>query len=508
MYMKVFAHGKGRGELATNYLVRTDYHNRDSKPPEVLRGDPDLTADLINSIERKWKYTAGVLSWSPDDTVTPEKEVELMDSFEKMAFAGLEPDQYNILWVRHTHANHHELHFVMPRMELHKGKAFNPCPPNWQKHFDPWRDYFNIKESWARPDDPERARLFTPAEADIKYNRLKRWGKEPTKSEVDNIRELLIEYTLQRIENGLITTREEIIQSFQELGLSINRKGKDYLTVHDKESNKKIRLKGGIFHETWRLGTESPTKTTGRQQESRSHHTGELARLREELTNIHEKRAKYNRERYRPTQRTQQEINQGKSENAYIQLLHDDLAISSVGSRACTGEQGNEHVYDKENQYTTERNGYNRTKHNPEQEDLRRPTNMGRRATARQEWEIHYSTPRNESSRHLDNKEQSTRYPHEITKELHERNTEIPRIHFQQNRIRSPQATECSRPKNQGVTRRGEKTESPAIQLATILSGLNSLVQRITQLLPCLIRKNKRLKTAENHEERSNYLGL
>jgi hypothetical protein len=41
-----------------------------------------------------------------------------MDAFERVAFAGLEPDRYSILWVRHRHAGHHELHFVTPRVEL------------------------------------------------------------------------------------------------------------------------------------------------------------------------------------------------------------------------------------------------------------------------------------------------------------------------------------------------------------------------------------------------------
>lgn len=54
-----------------------------------------------------------------------------MDDFEKLAFAGMQPDQYNILWVRHSHANHHELHFVIPRVELSTGKAFNAFPPGW-----------------------------------------------------------------------------------------------------------------------------------------------------------------------------------------------------------------------------------------------------------------------------------------------------------------------------------------------------------------------------------------
>ena len=41
-----------------------------------------------------------------------------MDDFEAVAFAGLEEDQRTNLWVRHSHAGHHELHFVIPRVEL------------------------------------------------------------------------------------------------------------------------------------------------------------------------------------------------------------------------------------------------------------------------------------------------------------------------------------------------------------------------------------------------------
>lgn len=131
MYMKVFPHGQGGGDGPTHYLVRLDYPGRDELPPEVLRGDVETTRDLIDSLDTKWRFTAGVLSWHPDDTVTPEQEQRVMDDFEQVAFAGLEPDQRNILWVWHIHAGHHELHFVIPRVELSSGKAFNPCPPGW-----------------------------------------------------------------------------------------------------------------------------------------------------------------------------------------------------------------------------------------------------------------------------------------------------------------------------------------------------------------------------------------
>ena len=92
MYMKVFPHGQGAGEGPTNYLVREDYPGRDAHLPDVLRGDPEVTRALIDSLDTTWRFTAGALSWHPDDTVTPEQEQRVMDDFEALAFAGLEAE--------------------------------------------------------------------------------------------------------------------------------------------------------------------------------------------------------------------------------------------------------------------------------------------------------------------------------------------------------------------------------------------------------------------------------
>ena len=145
MHIKLFPHGQGDGDMPTHYLVRPDYPGRQESMPDVLRGDPDITRALINSLETQWRFSAGVLSWHPDDKVTPEQEERVMDDFESVAFAGLEPDQRNILWVRHSHAGHHELHFVIPRVELASGKSFNAFPPGWEKAFGVFRDLHNHK---------------------------------------------------------------------------------------------------------------------------------------------------------------------------------------------------------------------------------------------------------------------------------------------------------------------------------------------------------------------------
>jgi hypothetical protein len=197
--MTVFPHGTGEGNKPTRYLVRMDYPGRKDSPPDVLRGDVAVTRALIDSISRTWKYTAGALSWHPDEKLSPEKEEEIMDAFEQVAFAGLEPDQRYILWVRHLHAGHHELHFVIPRLELSGGMAFNACPPGWQKDFDVFRDLFNHREGWARPDDPAREREKLPKKADLFKARLERWGKEIKESERDRAKEALHAYLKEKI---------------------------------------------------------------------------------------------------------------------------------------------------------------------------------------------------------------------------------------------------------------------------------------------------------------------
>ena len=250
MIMKVFPHGTGEGDKPTRYLVRPDYPGRDTRPPQVLRGDVAVTRALIDSIHRKWKYTAGALSWHPDDKVSPEKEEEVMDAFEQVAFAGLEPDQRNILWVRHVHAGHHELHFVIPRLELSSGNDFNACPPGWQKDFDVFRDLFNHREQWARPDDPARIREDLPKKADLFKARLARWDKEIKESDRDRAKEVIHAFLKKKISQGLIRNRADIFLALKEAGYVINRAGKDYISIKTQGGDK-LRFKGTIYREEW-----------------------------------------------------------------------------------------------------------------------------------------------------------------------------------------------------------------------------------------------------------------
>lgn len=294
--MKVFPHGTGNGDKPTGYLLREDYPGRKTHPPHLLRGDPALTRQLIDSIDRRWKFTAGVLAWHPDDKVSEEQENEVMDAFEKIAFAGLEADQRNILWVRHTHANHHELHFVIPRMELSSGKDFNACPPGWQKDFSVFRDLFNWREHWARPDDPARARETLPKKADLYKARMERWGKEIIIDDRDRAKDEIHARLKTLIDEGKIKNRDDVIQALKNLVLTINRAGKDYISV--KTANGlKLRFKGVIYAENWKRD-DKPVPEDESEAERQQKAKVLIARLEGDFERVIKKRAICNVKRY------------------------------------------------------------------------------------------------------------------------------------------------------------------------------------------------------------------
>lgn len=133
-------HGRGSGDKAVDYLTdgmpsAIDYFTSESRhgvkrdpPPVLLRGNPELTKTLIAEVPFERKYVSGVLSFSEKE-ISPEQEAAIIDRFEAVAFAGLEKDRWNTLWVRHSHTGRHEMHFLTPAIDLATAKNLNINPP-------------------------------------------------------------------------------------------------------------------------------------------------------------------------------------------------------------------------------------------------------------------------------------------------------------------------------------------------------------------------------------------
>lgn len=326
MLIKFFKNGQGRGLGPVGYLTAREVvaysSNRDvlrdeaggvimiarDPLPEVMRGSPAPTEALIDATPHQWSYRAGVLSFAPEDGPTERQQAAVMDAFESLAFAGLEPSQRDILWVRHSHEGRVELHFVTPRMELSSGRSLNIAPPGYEKAFDTLRDVLNKAHGWADPQDPERARDV------VSLIEQARRGQA---------REVIHNWVLDRVADGKIQDRTSMLEALTEAGFQIPRAGKDYVTALDPDSGERLRLRGDVFREDWTRAAVleralERAADPGRSDEGEPGH-GRTSRrldgldadeLQSRLRAFEQQRAEYNRGRYGQSRSRPQEDRQ------------------------------------------------------------------------------------------------------------------------------------------------------------------------------------------------------
>jgi len=101
MIAKTFKGGKTSTGARTTieYLLNDRVAQGTSK---LLFGDTDITLKLISQAEKKqkWSWSSGVLSF--EELIKDRDTLDnIINDFEKTFFAGLEKEQYNILWVLH-----------------------------------------------------------------------------------------------------------------------------------------------------------------------------------------------------------------------------------------------------------------------------------------------------------------------------------------------------------------------------------------------------------------------
>lgn len=335
MIISFFSTGTGGGVAPVDYLtarevlaydenrnlIRDDTGQPQTKIrdplPEVLHGNPDQTRHLIDASPNKWSYTAGVISFAEGDDPSPAAQQEAIELFEALAFAGLDRDQYDCLWVRHSHEGNVELHFCTPRLELSTGKALNIAPPGHENAFASLRDLLNQTHGWADPLDPERAR------------EVRATIEAPTRAQG---REALHDWILDQISIGTITDRASMIDALTDAGFEIPRASKNHITAQDPDTGERWRLKGEIFHDDWQ--TEPPSREIERGPRNDPERPRRLdgistGELQERFQQHCDQHAAYNRDRYQVlSERQQERVGEAERDD---QALVDDLTLGDRG---------------------------------------------------------------------------------------------------------------------------------------------------------------------------------
>ena len=305
MHVKFIARGTGSAAAAVDYLLgERDAAGELREGVDVLRGDPEMVAAVADTLEFEHKYTAGVIAWAPEDQPTDAQIESVLDKFEQTAWAGLEPDRYSWTAVEHRERGGGvHVHVLAARCDLETGRSLNIAPPGWQQTFDPLRDGFNHEHGWSRPDDPARARTQQPGHRAYVEAATLRTGLEHEAEP----RELIRDYLVQRVENGAVQNRADVVSALAEAGLDVPRQGDSYVTAREPDSGKRWRLKGALYEhdfEPERLDREAAAEAGNRADGDRADGHARAAEAWQELERCRKRRAELHRSRYGGVDRT------------------------------------------------------------------------------------------------------------------------------------------------------------------------------------------------------------
>lgn len=229
MIVSTFKTGKGKSKGVLNYLL----NKRDRKPAaKIFAGDSKLLQVLIDSNQRAYKYTSGVLAFRDEENPTPEQLREIVGAFERTFAPNLDGSRFPLLWVLHRDKGNTELHFVAPMQDARTGKQVNICPPGkqFQQMFRDFQSLVNHRYNWSQviSRKPHKSQLL------------------PKYRKGEKLKEYFQMVVAKLSEMGIIKTRDDLIKWSEAKGFKVTRQGNDYLSVQHGE-DKAVRLKGPAF---------------------------------------------------------------------------------------------------------------------------------------------------------------------------------------------------------------------------------------------------------------------
>ena len=261
MIVDFFRHGSGLSKNCLDYLLGED---REREYAQVLSGDVELTAQLIDSSPFAKKYTSGCLSFYEHDLSDQDKQ-NIMQNFEQCLFSGLGQDQYQILWIQHqdkvnqdTGQTRLELNFVIPNVELSTGKRLQPFyAPVDLDRVDLFKQITNTENSLYDPDDPEHRQLFL--------------NKKNLPKDIKDFKEQLHQRVYRAVANGEVADRQELVQWLESNQINVTRQVKNSISIENPYEGAKrpIRLEGEIYEQSFRATGEYRQEVQQRIEEYR-----------------------------------------------------------------------------------------------------------------------------------------------------------------------------------------------------------------------------------------------
>lgn len=299
MLVKINSRGKGGGAGAVNYLIG-DFGTVDGRMPKqeeraqgigkrkvkpvVLRGDAQQTKELIDSLSFSRNYTSGTLSFAEQNIPDHQKQA-LMDEYTKMLLAGLDADQYDVLWVEHRDKDRLELNFLIPNVELGTGKRLQPYYDKVDRdRVNAWQQIVNDRYGFTDPHDPQNKRFV------VKAHDL------PTDKKL--VVDLITKSLTNLVSLGAIKNRADVINEIEINGFEIARETKSAISIKDPKGGKNIRLRGALYERDFKFSEETRAIIESTNREYQEQRKQRLSAARDTLNQAYKAKCNYNKKRY------------------------------------------------------------------------------------------------------------------------------------------------------------------------------------------------------------------
>lgn len=272
---------KGGTIEAINYMCNERLKDGTAR---VLRGNPNLTKKIVQSIKFKQKLHVGVLSFE-EANLDEDTKILIMNSFERVLLPKMK-GRYNILWVEHSDKGRLELNYLIPKIDLPTQKSLTPYFDTLDRHrIKIWRDIQNLLHKLSDPNDPRKSQVIS------NDKRIKLF--EDYKKLNEQLHELV---SKNRIQN-----REQLIALLNKSNIE-TKAYKTYITVKFPNSKKVQKLKGGIYHEEFR-SIRAITDICNRRREEISQYNNQDTQtiykaLRQKLDEYTRKKGEYFRRKF------------------------------------------------------------------------------------------------------------------------------------------------------------------------------------------------------------------
>lgn len=241
------------GNLAQEYLLGDDELRENAR---LLKGDPDVTTEVINGLNFAKIYTSGTLAfaYNEGEKLSEQDKFDIIEKFENSLFPNIPIEQVSGYWVEHTDkilrdektgepildANGQEqkrleLNFIYANVELTTGKALPIYYHDNDVHLtSAFRDVINAEYDLIDPNAVNYRQSLSIAK------NLPKHKKEILESAHDLV--------CAELSLGHINNRSDILRVLTDAGIAIASKpNHKYISLRDPEGGKNIRMKGEIY---------------------------------------------------------------------------------------------------------------------------------------------------------------------------------------------------------------------------------------------------------------------